>query len=238
MLKIAICDDELVYREHVIKECNEYFKAKNKSMMDEISFSEFSSGAELIASQEEYDILFLDIEMPDVDGIGVKEYFENNGSNIRIMFLTSHEDRMVEAFGKNVFCFLRKPLQSQEFNKAMDKVLSDISESVIQIEKGDEIIAVPIKQIKYVEAQDKYTILFTQTEKYLLRKTMKYWGEHLPKWEFVRINKSFLVNLEYFVRDKNEVILEKDKRIKISRKMKEDVMNSYKLYIRTKMEMM
>ena len=234
MIKIAICDDEEIFRENTEKACRIYFREKQEEIM--IDF--FMSGKELLGTEEVYDILFLDIEMPDSDGIHVKEYFEENRKNTRIIFLTSHEERAFEAFGKNVLYFLRKPLKSQELKKAMDKVMADINGVVLEVEENGEITILPIRQVKYVEAQDKYTMVVTETESYMFRKTMKFWEGQLPKQDFGRIQKSFLVNFEFFVKEKDEVILEKNKRVKISRKNKEEVMDRYKGYLRRKAEMM
>ena len=238
MLKIAICDDEAIYRENTEKVCNDYFQGKGKVFASDIEVDLLSSGKELMDSTEEYDILFLDIELPDGDGICVKEYFEKNRKKTRIIFLTSHEERAFEAFGKNVMYFLRKPLKAQEFKKAMDKVMTDINGAVLELEENGEIIILPIRQIKYVEAQDKYTMVFTETENHMFRRTIKFWAEHLPEQDFGRIHKSFLVNFEFFIKDNNEVILEKNKRVKISRKNREEIMNQYKRYLRRKAEMM
>ena len=234
MVKIAICDDEEVYRENTEKECKAYFLEKK----EEIAIDFFVSGKELLETEKEYDILFLDIEMPDSDGIRVKEFFENNKKETGIIFLTSHEERVLEAFGKNVLSFLRKPLEVQKFRKAMDKVMIDIQGATLEIEENDELIILPIRQIKYVEAQDKYTTVVTKAGSHMFRKTMRFWEDQLPKQGFGRIHKSFLVNFEFFVKEKDEVILEKNKRVKISRKNKEEVMNQYKGYLRRKVEML
>lgn len=234
MIKIAICDDEAIYRENTEKECKKYFQEKS----EEILIDFFMSGKELLETERGYDILFLDIEMPDSDGIRVKEFFENNKKETRIIFLTSHEERALEAFGKNVLSFLRKPLKVQEFRKALDRVLTDIQGATLEIEENGELIILQIRQIKYVEAQDKYTTVVTKAGSHMFRKTMKFWEEQLPRQDFGRIHKSFLVNFEFFVKDKEEVILEKNKRVKISRKNKAEVMNQYKMYLRRKAEMM
>lgn len=74
-IKIAICDDEAVCRESIEMMCRAFFEGKNHSVgMPDIHV--FSSGKEITASSEDYDILLLDIEMPKQDGISIKEYFE------------------------------------------------------------------------------------------------------------------------------------------------------------------
>ncbi len=238
-MKIAICDDEKVYRENTEQECRAYFNVeKNRLRAGELVIRSFSTGKEIMESAEQFDILFLDVEMPENDGICVKEFFEKNKKQTRIVFLTSHEERALDAFGKNVLFFLRKPLNKADFQKAMDKVLTDVCGEVLEIEESGEYFAVSVRQIRYIEAEDKYTTVYMEQGSYIFRKTMKFWEEALPEQDFCRIHKSFLVNLEYFVKEQDEIVLEKNKRVKISRKNKDGIMEKYKGYLRRKAEMM
>ncbi len=113
--------------------------------------------------------------------------------------------------------FLVKPLCMEEFERVMDKVLSDLRGPVLEIEENGEIFEIPAGQIKYVEAQDKYTLAVTEEREYLVRKTMKFWENVLSGQDFVRIHKSYLVNLSYFEKKGEEVLLDKGKRVRISR---------------------
>lgn len=234
MLNIAVCEDEIIDRENTEKECRAYFQGIGKSFTQEVVCDSFSSGNEFINVTKTYDIVLLDVEMPDGDGICVKEYLEKNKKDTRIIFLTNHEERILEAFGKNVLCFLKKPIKVDEFKKALDKALSDIAHTMLEVEEGGKMIILSIQQIRYIEAQDKYTVVYTKTEEHMFRKTMKFWEEQLSGYYFCRIHKSFLVNLNFFIKEKDEIILEPHKRVKISRKNKKEVMDKYKEYLRRK----
>lgn len=119
-IKIAICDDEAVSRENMEMMCRAFFEEREISVgMPEIHV--FASGKEMTASGGDYDILLLDIEMPEQDGIRIKEFFETNRKRTRIIFTTSHRERVLEAFGKNVVSFLVKPFCKEDFQKAMEK---------------------------------------------------------------------------------------------------------------------
>lgn len=234
-IKIAICDDEAVWRESLEKMCRTFFEKKKPSEeMPDIHV--FSSGKELIASNEIYDILLLDIEMPDQDGIGIKEYFEMHRKQTRIIFTTSHKERALEAFGKNVVSFLVKPIDEADFQRVMEKTLSDICGPVLEIEENGEAFVIPTKQIKYIEAQDKYTLAVTVSGEYLFRRTLKFWESVLPGEDFVRIHKSYLVNLEYFEKKGEEVLLDQGKMIKMSRLRKNEVIGKYKDFLRRKVK--
>lgn len=239
MLKIAICDDEAVYRESTEQECLDYFQTKKKEIRtEEVTICTFSSGQEIMESGEEYDILLLDVEMPENDGICVKEYLEKTKKRTRVIFLTSHTERVLEAFGKNVLCFLRKPLNKVDFRNAMNKALTDIGGEVLEIEENGEPFLIPVNEIRYVEAEDKYTIVFMEDKNLTFRKTMQFWEDELSEQDFCRIHKSYLVNWEFFVKEKEEVVLEKNKRVKISRKNKDEIMERYKGYLRRRAEEM
>lgn len=214
-IRIAICDDEASCRDSMKMMCRTYFEKREESA--EIDIRLFSSGEDIMTGDFDCDILLLDIEMPKQDGIRIKEYLESSRKHTRIIFTTSHKERVLEAFGKNVVSFLVKPLCMEEFERVMDKVLSDLRGPVLEIEENGEIFEIPAGQIKYVEAQDKYTLEVTEEREYLVRKTMKFWENVLSGQDFVRIHKSYLVNLSYFEKKGEEVLLDKGKRVRISR---------------------
>lgn len=232
-IRIAICDDEASCRESMKMFCRTFFENR-KGFADIIDIHVFSSGREVIVSDLDYDILLLDIEMPEQDGICIKEYLEVNRKHTRIIFTTGHKERVLEAFGKNVVSFLVKPFYREEFEKVMEKVLTDLQGPVLDIVENGETFVIPISQVKYVEAQDKYTLAVTEEREYLLRKTMKFWERVLPDQDFVRIHKSYLVNLEYFEKKGEEVLLDKGKRVKISRLRKDKIMETYRDFLRRK----
>ena len=237
VIKVAICDDEAAERDNMDMMCRAFFEEKEHTVgVPDIHV--FSSGKEMAESDMDYDILLLDIEMPEQDGISIKEHFESSRKQTKIIFTTSHKERVLEAFGKNVVSFLVKPLDRENFTKVMERVLSDSCGQILEIEENGETFVIPVKQIKYIEAQDKYTLAVTAEEKYLVRRTMKFWENALPSQDFVRIHKSYLVNLEYFEKKGEEVLLDQGKIVKISRLKKKEIMEKYKGFLRRKVKVM
>lgn len=239
-IRIAVCDDEELYREHMKAECEAFFQedGKEQYMAGKPDIYMFSSGMELISSGINFDILFLDIEMPEQDGICVKEYFEKYSRQTRIIFMTSHEERVLDAFGKNVVSFLVKPVDTEKLHQALSKTLFDICGQVLEFEDSGNTFLIPIKQIRYIMGEDKYTRAVMENGNYFVRRTMKFWEETLPQEDFARIHKSYLVNLEFFEKNGDEVVLEKGKTVKMSRKNKVEIMEKYKAYLRRKAGMM
>ena len=237
VIKIAICDDEASCRESMEMMCRDFFEEKKHSDGTP-DIHVFSSGKEMTISDMDYDILLLDIEMPEQDGISIKEYFETNRKQTRIIFTTSHKERILEAFGKNVVGFLVKPLDAESFQKVMEKALSDLCGQILEIEENGTTFLIPVRQLKYIEAQDKYTLAVTEEGEYLMRRTMKFWENALPCQDFVRIHKSYLVNLEYFEKKGEDVRLDHGKTVKISRLKKNEIMEKYREFLRRKVRVM
>lgn len=226
-IKIAICDDIKEYRGNVISCCEKYFGNKAE-------ISCFSSGEELLASTEEYDILFLDIEMSEIDGIMVKNQFEAADKQTKIIFLTSYEERVFEAFGKNVVAFLRKPLKWDAYKEAMDRLKLFEKEEWIEVDCDGQVKLILVSDIRYIEAQDKYTKAVTRDKEFLVRKSMKEWEVILPEDEFCRVNRSFFINLDLFERHRDEIVIKGGKKIKLSRKNKAEILEKYRNYLRRK----
>jgi DNA-binding LytR/AlgR family response regulator len=232
MMRIGICDDEAVFRENVVSYCEKEFASEQPSIYI------FTSGEELLEFGEEMDYLFLDIEMSGMDGIFVKNSFEKLGRQTRIIFLTSHKERMVEAFGLNVIGFLAKPLQPEEFSTIAKKMKELLHRDMVEWSEGGECYYIPTSSIRYVEAQDKYTIVHTHTNHYLVRRTVKEWEEILPATSFCRVNRSYLIHFDLFDRLKDTIDLENGKTIRLSRKNKAEIFEHYKKFLRQKAEEM
>lgn len=229
-MRIAICDDQKLYRDDILKRLQDAFAGES------LHFECFDSGEELLRSDVVSDFLFLDIEMGEIDGIQVKEILEKQALKTRIIFLTSHQERMVEAFGENVIGFLTKPIQEAALGVIVKKMRQAMQRELVTWEDAGKTYTVSAEDIRYIEAQDKYTYVVLKDEKYLVRKSMKEWEEQLPERQFCRANRFYLVNLELFDKAKGEITLGEEKRITLSRKNKETITEQYKRYLREKAE--
>ena len=229
-MRIAICDDQKLYRDDILKRLQDAFAGES------LHFECFDSGEELLRSDVVSDFLFLDIEMGEIDGIQVKEILEKQALKTRIIFLTSHQERMVEAFGENVIGFLTKPIQEAALGVIVKKMRQAMQRELVTWDDAGKTYTVSAEDIRYIEAQDKYTYVVLKDEKYLVRKSMKEWEEQLPERQFCRANRFYLVNLELFDKAKGEITLEEGKKIALSRKNKETITEQYKRYLREKAE--
>jgi two-component system LytT family response regulator len=161
------------------------------------------------------DLVFLDIQMPRLTGI---ELIEVLTEKPEIIFTTAYDQFAIRAFELNAVDYLMKPFPKRRFidavNKAVDKIRSgkgnlepasqllsirpEISSPVnrIVVRKGNALNLIPVEQIRYVEAQDDYVMIFHTEGKALKQQTMKFYEDNLPKSDFVRIHRSYIVKVE------------------------------------------
>lgn len=224
---IAICDDEQFYREGIRKACGAILSEAN------VDYLFFESGEAFLQTDKNVDLLFLDIEMQDMDGIEVKDRLEQLGRKTRIVFITGHDERMQEAFGERVIGFVKKPVSELAVKQVIRRFLCLKSKRKVEWEEAGVFYSVNAEDIDYVEAQDKYTYVVFEQGQYLVRRTMREWERLLPEDEFCRVSRSFLVNLKLIEKVGGELSI-RGKKILISRKAKPLIWEKYKQYIRKK----
>lgn len=217
MYWIGICDDEKEYREEIKSSLNRYCEER-KLLFDNIF--EYESGEE-INNYSELDILFLDVQMKEIDGICVKDRFEAERIRTKIIFISSCPESMPEAFGTNVIGFLTKPINYEIFCEKVDKAIKKASEDAryIFFNEAGNSKKVYISDILYVRADGRYKeIHMIDKSKVLLsEKSLKYYQEELGKDAWMS-HKSYLINLSHVVEVDNEVILDNGEKLPISRR--------------------
>ena len=234
--KIVIIDDEAPAREiikHYLKEVD--------SIEVIAECSDGFSGLKTVSVMKP-DLIFLDIQMPRLTGIEMVEVLTEKPE---IIFTTAYDQYAIRAFEHNAVDYLMKPYQKRRFldavNKAIEKIRSGKGNKVpanellvkkpetsspvnrIVVRKGNSLNLIPVEQIRYVEAQDDYVMIYHSTGKALKQQTMKFYEENLPKDDFVRIHRSYIVKIEEIKRiepygkDNHIAILQSDDRLPVSR---------------------
>lgn len=239
MIRTAICDDELWCRETLRRYCQTYFQEIGQDCM----ITEYPSGEELreamtnpMKMAEPFaELLLLDIEMPGIDGIQLKELLQAERRNTRILFVTSHREAMPEAFGSRVLGFLEKPVEYGEFQRMMDRVMADIGddEKYVIVENVSGVHKVYLKQIRYIQGDGKYTRLYLKGEAdYLFSEdSLGDWKERLEPDGFFLCHKSYLVNFYHVKAMKEEILLSEGGPLPISRRMRRECVEQYRKYL-------
>lgn len=209
-IRIIIIDDESLARQ-ISK--NYLSKFKNAEIL-----AECSNGFDAIKKINELkpDIIFLDIQMPKLNGFEMLELIENPPI---IIFTTAYDHFAIKAFEVSAVDYLLKPFSEERFVQALQKaikLMDDKSEQNgsirniiaehdkkietlerVVIKDGGKINIIPINEIRWIEAQDDYVMIHSNQGKFLKQKTMKYFEDHLDETQFVRIHRSHIINLSY-----------------------------------------
>ncbi len=208
-MKIIIIDDEPLARSIV----KEYLK----SWPDVELAAECSDGFEGIKAIQQFqpDLIFLDIQMPKINGFEMLELIETLPA---VIFTTAFDEFAIKAFETNATDYLLKPFSKERFDKAIQKFRqndnSRHNEQVIEtaaaespaqqnrvvVKDGSKIKIIPVSQIQYLEAADDYVKIITQDGTFLKKRTMSFFEKSLNAFHFVRVHRSFIVNTQLITR--------------------------------------
>lgn len=229
MKKALIIDDEPLARKIV----REYAKDLKIEIVGECG--DGFEGVKLI-EQLNPDIVFLDIQMPKINGFEMLELISQNPS---VIFSTAYDEFALKAFEVNAVDYLLKPYTKERFNKAVEKALlkedskvEQINNSIDQqtdridkivIKDGTEIKILPLDEVSHIEAYDDYVKIYVGTKYHLKKKTMNFYEKTLKDEQFVRIHRSYLLNIQHLTKiesfEKNSyvAIVKSGERLPISR---------------------
>ncbi len=193
---ISICDDDSLIIEKICAYLNNFFE-QNHLSLPEISC--FSSGEELLARTDNIDILFLDVEMPGINGIYVGKELKRKNGNIIIFIVTSYSQYLDEAMRFHVFRYLSKPIDKQRFFRNMKDAINLYHSLtyMIPVETKEGVHALSASTIIAVEAEGRKVTIHTTTNKFQSIHNMQYWVDLLPRNRFFQTHRSFIINFEY-----------------------------------------
>jgi DNA-binding LytR/AlgR family response regulator len=232
---IIIDDDKLSRR--VIEE----LVNKTESLTLSGSFSNAVEAINFLKQQENIELIFLDIEMPEMSGIDFLDTIKNTP---QIIIVSSKGKYAINAFEYDVTDYLLKPVTYARFYKAIDKAmnraqrvsLSTSGKDEIFIKKNSSLVKLKYDDILYVEALENYVIFNTYNDKYTIHFTMKAVEQKLPLNKFARVHRSFIVNTNSINEiDDNAIIIktaEGSKSIPIGKSYRDKLMDDLNLIVK------
>ncbi len=222
MIKIAICDDEEIYIKFIVKILEEYFM-KNDTY--DYQVDTFLNGEEVKNTDVDYNIYLLDIEMPCVSGIDLKEYIENRGNGGNIVFVSNHDHHMIKLFGKNVHAYIPKQELKHELPATLSKIIKKYIDSEIVYIVGDYI---GVNDIIYISVNKGYCTLHTRKKKYIYSINLVKLLEFIGSKKIMKTHRSYAINLNYVEgMDNGNVLLSTGDAISISKKFIKDFKYRY-----------
>lgn len=203
-----------------------------EDFIDQTSFlshvGSFSSAMEALEflKEETVDILFLDIQMPDMSGIELMQVLNNPP---KVIFTTAHREFAVDGFELNVADFLLKPFSYPRFLKAVHKTMKaeevqkDQTKDHIFVKSDGMIIKILIDDITYIESAKDYVKIHTIDTTYLTLISLKHIEQELPADYFIRVHRYYLVALKHIDKLEGNLLYVNNQRITISRTLRNDV---------------
>lgn len=227
-LKCIIIDDEPVARK-VLAE-----------FIEEIDYLELTGQADnplkaiSLLNEQEVDIIFLDINMPRINGI---EFLKSSKLRASVIMTTAYADYAVEAYGLEVLDYLVKPIAFERFLKACNKAkelrdLKTAGDTSVRepndhffIKCNNQLEKVFYDELVYAEAKMNYVMLYTQSRKMMVYVTIKSLEDQLPKDIFIKVHKSFIVNMHKVKSIEGNILDTGIEKITISQNLREKVVH-------------
>ena len=187
----------------------------------EYDIDTFSGGSSLYEAflKNPFDLVFLDIEMPGIDGITLAKRLRAVSENVQIVFLTSHIEYALEGYEVNALRYLVKPVDMNKLSEVLKYIQDKKNNSrQIMIKQEGEDIVIDLSDIIYMESMDKNVRIVTSKSEYITRYNISDYEEELKNSGFLRIHRGYLISLSKVKKIvKNDVVMDGDISLPVSR---------------------
>ncbi len=205
--KIAICDDSAADRQYLSGFVSEWAADSGHT----VQISLFSSAENFLfhyAERNDYDILLLDIEMGDMDGVTMAKHLRRENETIQIVFITGYSDYISEGYEVAALHYLMKPVKQEKLCAVLDRAAKNAAknEKVLNVKVDGEMVRIPIYQIRYAEVSGNYVTIHSG-HTFTVKMTLGELEQELDD-RFYRVSRSAVVNLTQISRvTKSEIKL-------------------------------
>lgn len=191
---IAICDDSEADRKYIYDMVDEWELVQGHS----VHITTFESAENFMFcydDRKDYDILLLDIEMGDMDGVAMAKKLRKQDDNVQIVFITGYSDYIAEGYEVAALHYLMKPVKKEKLLSVLDRAVEKLSknEKMINMELVGELVRIPIYQIRYADVLGNYVTVHAAQE-YTFKMTLSDLQKELDE-RFLRVGRSCIVNL-------------------------------------------
>ncbi len=225
---IATCDDEVQF----CKQVELYIKGLGKELGIETKCDKYISGEDLLASDyNKYQIIFLDIELKNENGIDIAEKIRKTNENVEIIFLTAFIQYAVDGYKVKAYRFLVKPVNYDDFVFQLNELfirINNYEKSNLLLTKEGQKYNIKIQDIIYIEVMDHNLTYHCANCEITVVGTMKKMEKSLNEHYFVRIHNSFMINMKYIAEVRSHTILLKNMvELPVTRSKKEMFRRAY-----------
>ena len=219
MYTIALCDDD----EHFLIMLEQEIKKNFHSHNIDINLLTFSTSYDCLCSFKSnmFDIIFLDINMPHINGFELSSLLKELKNDIEIIFITGLDDVVYKAFDYRPFGFIRKQYIKEEVKDQVNRIILQAQKQCANILVEDKdnnyVLSISIHEIHYIENHKNYINIHTESKVYKKRQTMYSIEQELAPYGFLRTHSGFIININYWIGIKeNMAILKNQIEIPIS----------------------
>lgn len=231
MIKIAICDDEIT----MVNLIKQKLSLRLEQLGREFTISCYTESAELLNTSDDFDLLYLDIQMPEQDGMELAQKIRKRDRECIIIFVTAFDKYVFDSFEVGALDYLCKPIDDTKFCKALDRAIDRIEErsgKSLFIQTMSWCKSVRLSSIYYCEVINRKIYLHTD------KGVVDYYGkiEELEKqldYRFVRCHRSYLLNLDYLYEYADgQIQLQNGEKIPVSRLRRREFMQAMMEYMK------
>ena len=229
MIRFAIIDDEIEVANKLTSYIDKYFQINNCQC--EVKF--FDTASKFLENYHfDFDAIFMDINMPGVDGMSATKELRRLDKNVKIIFVTSLAQYAIKGYEVNAFDFVVKPVNYYTFAMKLDRLMENYREkegASIIIKANNSFIKTPVSDIKYIEVSDH--IVHTISNDFETYDTLSNYLNLLKNEPFALCNRCYLVNLKYVNKVNKDAVYIGNNCIQMSRRKYKEFMNSLNKYL-------
>lgn len=195
-IKYIVIEDEPLARRGLVKLLKSY------DFLECLGMYGNTEDARMVMEEQELDLIFLDINLPEESGWDFAQFVP---AHIQLIFTTAYPDYALESYELNALDYLLKPIAEDRLKKALDKAFHHFQQKMPQgivvpndhifVKADRKLFRLELSEIQYIEAMKDYVMIHTKEKKLMVAMNIKTILNQLPNTDFVRINKSFVVNL-------------------------------------------
>ena len=220
MYRIALVDDEKIFTDQIEEYIRQY-QAENPA---EFQVSVFHSSTEFIAGfQKEYDLILLDVEMPELNGMELAHKIRETDEQVVLMFITNMAQYAIHGYSVGALDFVTKPINYYTFTMKLTRALKRVPKkesTSILLTIADGVKRIDIKQIYYLEVQNRLLHYHTEEGEFVVRGSLQAAEERLSGHPFEKCNHWYLVNLMHVKEVRKNIVVVGSHELEISRRNK------------------
>lgn len=230
-MRVAICDDEKPMQTILENLLDEFGRLRNI----DISIDKFDNGHDLlrVLNEKEYEIVFMDHQMQDIDGMETSRLIRSRNTDCVIIFVSAFPEVAVDSYEVNAFRFIVKLINKEKLFKAIDDHLRSIDyDNLLILNTNDGKWKIKMSDIIYAEAKGKHTIVRTAQKSFEINIHMKKIEDKLPSEKFCRCQRAYIAGFAHINNHTNaEIIFDNGERAQIGKAYYSKFKNAFQEYI-------